>query len=318
MQQAKRPGPASTSRHKLSADKRLSKIQRVAWIACNLFNNSFPRVRVDKKLYELMFSLTESQLNETWDCIAPTASPARRLCDLFWMNCPWGALLNELGKVSALEVGCGSGVYGRLLGRLLGDSLTQYIGVDIEADEQWKEYATDRRFAFNVGRASDAFKYLPGSNLILTQSALEHFEEDLLYFSHVSEYVRASKNPILQVHLVPSASCIATFPWHGVREYTPRTLSKITRLFGAETQRYLFALGDSGCNRVHREFITWPNLRHGVDLRHAQNSQYQQELRAAILNDFNGRVRSPAFYALVLASNFKDNHFLARSIDQAS
>jgi hypothetical protein len=277
----------------------------------NLYNNSLPRVHVDKKLNEVRFSLTERQLNEMWNGIRSTVSPARRLCDLFWMSLPWGALANELGNVTALEVGCGSGVYGRLLESSLGDSFRRYVGVDIEADKDWKTYSNDPRFFFDVSRASDIAKYLPGSNLILTQSALEHFEEDLLYFDQVSQYVLRSQHPILQVHLVPSASCITTFPWHGVREYTPRTLSRITRLFGAETERYLFKLGATFCNRVHRQFITWPTLRHGVELRHTDNLRYQRDLRSAILHDFCSMGRSAAFYGLVLTSNFRDGHFLS-------
>jgi len=299
---------ASTSRHRLSADGKLSKTERILWIVYNLYNNSLPRVHVDKKLNELMFSITERQLSERWDGIRSTASPARRLCDLFWMSLPWGSLANELGNVTTLEVGCGSGVYGRLLEACLGDSFKQYIGVDIEADEDWTTYSNDPRFLFAVSTASDITKYLPGANLILTQSALEHFKEDLLYFSQVSQYVRSSQHPILQVHLIPSASCVMTFPWHGVREYTPRTLSRITQLFGAETDRYLFRLGASRCNRVHRQFITCPNLRHGIDLRHAENLRYQQDLRSAILHDFSDIGRTAAFYALVLASNFSDRH----------
>jgi len=223
------------------------------------------------------------------------------------MSGPWHALLRELGDVHALEIGCGSGVYGRLLATLLGNSLVRYTGIDIEPDTHWQEYSTDPRFAFAVERASGVATYLDGSNLVLTQSALEHFDEDLLYFVRMSEYVRRSEHPVLQIHLVPSAACITTFPWHGVREYTPRTLSKITRLFGAETQPYLFELGGSQCNRVHRQFISWPNLRIGADMRHSHGAAYQSALRTAILNDFEGiAMGSPAFYALVLASNFKE------------
>jgi hypothetical protein len=304
---------ASTSRHRLSADVGLSKTERVLWIVYNLYNNSFPHAHVDKQLDELIFSLTAHELSDLWDGIRATASPARRLCDLFWKTLPWDTLARELGMVTAVEVGCGSGVYGRLLEGCLGDSFKQYVGIDIEADRDWQTYSNDPRFSFRVGAASDATQYLPGSNLILTQSALEHFEEDLLYFNQVSRFVLSNRHPILQIHLIPSASCVTTFPWHGVREYTPRTLSRITRLFGAETERYLFRLGGRHSNRVHRKFITWPNLRRRPDLRHAENLRYQRDLRSAILRDFSNKSRSAAFYALVLASNFRDCPFRTRS-----
>ena len=210
------------------------------------------------------------------------------------MSLPWKALLNEMGRVSILEIGCGSGVYGRLLEKLLGESFKQYVGVDIEANDQWKIYSSNASH-FKIGRACDAYKFLPDSNLIITQSALEHFYEDFLYFRQVSSYVLANKSPILQVHVIPAASCIKTFPWHGVREYTPRTISKITRLFGIETKVYLFSLGGSGCNRIHRKFITWPNLKHGVDLRRTYKMKYRRDLLSAIVSDFNRTAKTLLF-----------------------
>ena len=298
----------STSWHKLSADRRLSKPQRILWIAFNLFNNALPRIDIDERVRELKFCLAEHELDELWDRIADTSSPSRRLCDLFWMSLPWPAISTELTAASVVEVGCGSGVYGRLLERTLGECFRSYVGIDIKSNEQWKDFDAPR-FRFEVGTASDARRFLLGANLILTQSALEHFEDDLLYFRQVSMHVLGSKYPILQVHLMPSASCITTFPWHGIREYTPRTVSKITRLFGIETKPYLFWLGGSRCNQIHRKFITWPLFRYGVDLRYAESAKYLRSLRSAILDDFRGGASNPAFYALVLASNFKSDPF---------
>jgi hypothetical protein len=135
VRQVRPPRSTSTSRHGLNADGSLSKTERILWIAYNLFNNSFPRSYIDATPNKLKFSLTELQLNKFWDDTAATASLARRLCDLFWMYLPWGALSNELGNVTALKVGCGTGVYGRLLETCLGHSFKQYVDVDIEAQE---------------------------------------------------------------------------------------------------------------------------------------------------------------------------------------
>jgi hypothetical protein len=298
----------STSRHTLSADHRLTKFQRLSWLALNLVNNAFARSRVDARLKEEKFRLSEQRLDELWGRIAGTASPSRRLCDLFWMSLPWGALTMEMRSIRALEMGCGTGVYGRLLQTLLKDCFERYVGVDIEASAQWSD-VSDPRFVFEVGRAGDAHKFLAGANLIMTQSALEHFEEDLLYFEQVADNVRLRTDPVLQVHLVPSASCITTFPWHGIREYTPRTISKLTRLFGPETRALLFSLGGRSCNRVHRNFITWPTLRYRQDWRKTQNDAYLRALREALLSDFKSDDGTPAFYALVLVSHFKSDPF---------
>ncbi|MEX0898457.1 MAG: class I SAM-dependent methyltransferase [Steroidobacteraceae bacterium] len=286
----------------------MTKPQRICWLAFNMLNNALPRYNLDRKIRERKFQLSEQRLDELWNSIPQGASPSRRLSELFWLSLPWSAILRQVGRINALEIGCGSGAYGRLLERVLGTGLERYLGVDIEAHDQWTANV-DRRLSFKVGRAGDAHRYLQGINLILTQSALEHFEEDLLYFSQVSDFVKANKHPILQIHLIPTASCITTFPWHGIREYTPRTISRITGLFCPETLVYLFSLGGSRCNRTHRKYITWPHLWNGSDLRRSRMDDYRTSVRSAILSDFQGRAASSAFYALVLNSNCESDPF---------
>jgi SAM-dependent methyltransferase len=273
-----------------------------------MLNNTLPRLNVDRKIKERKFHLSEQELDFLWNSIPEVASPSRRLSELFWLSLPWSSILGQVGRINALEVGCGSGIYGRLLERILGTGLERYLGVDIEAQDQWT--ANDnRRLSFKVGRAGDAQRFLQGTNLILTQSALEHFEEDLLFFSQVSDFVRANTHPILQIHLIPTASCITTFPWHGIREYTPRTISRITGLFGSETLAYLFSLGGYSCNRTHRKFITWPHFRSGSDLRRSREDDYRASVRSAILSDFRSDAAGSAFYALVLISNCESGPF---------
>ena len=115
---------------------------------------------------------------------------------------------------------------------------------------------------------------------------------------------------MIQVHLMPSAGCLGTYLWHGVRQYTPRTLSTITRLFGAETRRQVFFLGGSECNRVHRRFITYPWLRNGPDPRQLQPASYEQQLRAAIAKDDDAPARGDAcIHGLVLQSKLGEDVF---------
>lgn len=297
----------SSSRHVLSADRRLSRFQRVAWIALNLVNNAFPRYRVDRRIKSGRYLLPETRQEELWHDVAAEASPSRRLSDYFWLTMPWSAIGRELGPVRAFEMGCGRGTYGRLLSRILGPRLLRYLGVDIQSHADWGVAAPPLEFA--QARAGDAGRFLDGANLLLTQSALEHFEEDLFYFETVAGFVRTTRRPLLQVHLVPTADCITTFPWHGIRQYTPRTISKITRLFGAETRMHLFSLGGTRCNRVHRQFITWPHLRNGTDQRRTRPADYQDALREAIRADFSGQASRASFYALVLVSHFDGDPF---------
>lgn len=303
----------STSPHTLSADGPLTKLERVAWVAFNLANNALPRSLVDPRIVERRFRLSPMRIDGLWPSIRPDASPSRALCDLFWLTMPWPGILRELGPLHALEVGCGSGTYGHLLSRLLGNQLAHYLGIDIAASGAWAG-AGDNRLEFRIGRAGDVAQYLADVNFVFTQSALEHVEEDLHFLRQVAQLAE-SRRPLLQLHLIPSASCITTFPWHGIREYTPRTMSQATRLFGAGTEAYLYALGGPACNRVHRKFILWPRLKRAGDLRRQAASGYADALRAAVLSDFLVDSRSPSFYALVLLSNFARSPFREASTE---
>lgn len=145
--------------------------------------------------------------------------------------------------------------------------------------------------------------------MIISQSAAEHFDEDLRFFEHIRDYVRAVQGPVLQVHLVPSQACLRLYHLHGVRQYTPRTLSKITRLFGPETYAVLYGLGGRASNRVHYSFITKPSLLYGRDLRNEQPDTYDRQLFDAISSDMRYSRRSPAFWALVIHSRWNTRVF---------
>ena len=249
-----------------------------------------------------------------WSRIDATASPARRLCDLFWLTLPWAQIADELrGSVKALEIGCGTGRYGLLVQESLGNAFGGYVGLDATRHAEWDRHSSDPKFEFVCTDSGNTDQYLAGANLIITQSALEHFEEDLTFFRQIARYIAAANRPILQLHLMPSASCLTTFPWHGIRQYTPRTVSRITRLFGPETTKRLYLLGSDACNRVHRQYITYPQLLRKGDRREEHLAAYDRELRDAVKHDETERRRNEAcFYALALQSRLTRDIFLQR------
>jgi hypothetical protein len=291
----------SSSDHTLNADHPLSKWNRIRWLYLNWRNNSRPREERDPQLVERVFAADRHLAG--WDRIAPNVSPARRLCDLFWMSMPWPRLARAVGgPLRLLEVGCGSGRYGTLLRDCAGADFASYAGIDVVADAAWPELARDLRFSFALAGSADAQRHLGDANLVFTQSAIEHFDEDLAFMRMLAAHVRADSKPLLQVHLMPSAGGLRTFMWHGVRNYTPRTISRLTAPFGGETHRVLHALGSGRCNRLHRHRITYPWLLGRPDGR--QTGGYDEQLRAAITDDARQpRDGEVCFYALVLASN---------------
>jgi SAM-dependent methyltransferase len=230
------------------------------------------------------------------------------------LSLPWQRISSELnGAVKVLEVGCGTGKYGLLVQDCLGDAFAGYVGLDVTRHPDWDHHQSNPKIKLLCADSRNTAQYVADANLIITQSALEHFEEDLGFFRQIAGYVATADHPIIQFHLMPSAGCLTTFPWHGVRQYTPRTISRITRLFGAETSKRLYFLGSIACNRVHRRYITHPRLLGKGDQRRNRLAAYDRELHRAVQQDEAASNLSEAcFLALVLQSRLTDNIFPQR------
>lgn len=292
----------TTSLHSINADRGLPKFKLLLWLVANKLNNLFPHQNVDAAIEQADFRVDLTRIDpDTWNRLS-TFSPARTLSDLFWGSLDWESLARSLGnQVTVLEVGCGSGKYGAVLRDRLGNSFAGYVGLDITPHPRWHELRQDGRFKLVVGDSASISKHLSEANLIITQSALEHFEEDLTFFRQVAEHVAGRTRPLIQIHLMPTAACLSTFLWHGVRQYTPRTLSKITRLFDARTRKTLYSLGSDRCNRHHRRYITYPGLFGRKELRISHHAAYLLGLQNAIEEDQLSKGRKdPCFYALVM------------------
>lgn len=290
----------STSLHRLNADRGLSFIQKILWLVFNFKNNRMPSINLDQGLKLKAMTYNDNMI--FWSSTDTTSSPARYLSDSFWLSLPWQEIAKELNySARVMEVGCGNGRYGEILHKCLGNALISYVGIDVKKNQEWSILQQNPKFKFVVGDARSISDIHPKTNFIITQSALEHFEEDLTFFRQVADFVENSENPIVQIHLLPSAACFYTFPWHGVRQYTPRAISKITKLFDANTRKRLYPLGSRECNRVHRRYITYPIILRKGDQREGKKLAYNDELRQAIeLDAKSPKLNEVCFYALVL------------------
>jgi SAM-dependent methyltransferase len=300
----------SSSGHTVNGDRRLSYWDRVRWIFLNWLNNTRATSNLDPSLELVRFRV--GSVTSQWSKIDAAASPSRRFSDLFWLALPWQRIAGELsGTVNVLEVGCGTGRYGLLMQECLGDELAGYVGLDAVRHPEWDSRGSNPKHRFVCTDSGSTDKYLPDANLIITQSALEHFEADLVFFRQIAGYVATTSRPTIQIHLMPSAGCLTTFPWHGVRQYTPRTTSRITRLFGTETSKRLYFLGSGACNRIHRRYITYPWLLGRSDRRRMHSAAYDRELRHAVERDDTEPKQAEAcFHALVLQSRLGRDIFL--------
>lgn len=277
----------STSDTDLNADKGLHFTEKPFYLLLNWIPNLFLYHNVDPRIqFGQLYNFTH------WNKTHPDSSPARKLSDLFWYSYDW----KSLGELHVFDTGCGSGSYGLRIKEAGGD-LRSYIGIDVKAKPIWAERQSE---TFQLKETSSDHLEIPeNTNLFITQSAIEHFENDLLFFKQIRDFIKTAKHPVHQIHICPGATSLPLYLFHGVRQYTPRTLSKITRLF-PDSDITLIPLGGENAKKIHWEYFTWPILfKRG---KKKQDPFYDTKLRTALENE--KPTRSPIFWAMVIKSGY--------------
>lgn len=299
----------STSFHRFNADLgSLTRLRRGVWNLANIANNLFPDVGTRNGLSIHDFSCP---FDKMWAAVPAAASPSRRLCDLFWMELPWSRIVRTLGPLVIHDIGCGSGNIAARISAWCGGAV-MYHGFDTQERPQWNQPRPPAVCLARFDGHSFFETMVEGANLFISQSALEHIEGDLDYFEAVRAFVEAAERPILQVHMVPSSSCQRLYGPHGIRQYTPRSLARVARMFPG-SQTTVFRLGGPACNEVHLRFISKPGERNGEDGRQLQPREYDAALRRALALDFATRSKKASFYALVIETRFPSPLFANRS-----
>lgn len=299
----------STSIFNLNGDTRLSKWQLRFYKYANLLNNSFPNLFLDHNLKLEKFHLSPEKLESFWLNIDPASSPSRALSNLFWLSLPWPKIKKDLGgAIHVLDVGCGSGNYGQFLTNKAGADIASYTGTDFSENTNWKNLEKDfPNFHFFRADSANILSHIPNqTNLFISQSAIEHFRSDLTFFRQINKFIEVASHPTLQIHLFPSAACLPLYGAHGFRQYTPKTVSRITRLFlhskhSRRPTSILYFLGSLHCNQLHQNSITKPKSKNQPELRKSNPDLYHQKLKQSIQNSFLKQpTETPSFYALLI------------------
>jgi hypothetical protein len=298
----------STSFHTINADTQKKAPWRLLHRLCNTLNNRwFPNAHDPQlDIRDFACDITEAE----WQRLDLRRSPSRILSNLFWLKLPWRAIQAELGRLDIFDTGCGDGTYGVRLQEYTEQNLARYTGVDQRHHARWDTLMAQHAVLhFSQVHSADIAEHIPATTtLFITQSALEHFTEDVTYFQQVHSFIQRAQRSVLQVHLLPSAACLRLYRHHGVRQYTPRTLSMMTRMFHQQSYAVLYKLGGQACNALHWQVITrpQPHLRH---LRQTTPAVYEQRVRRAIQHDMGTPQAAPSFYALVIHSNWRQRLF---------
>lgn len=296
----------STSLHNHNADRGLGFFQKFCYLFLNWLNNLFPYSNLDERME--IKHWTGGNWKKEWDKTYPNSSAARKFSDLFWRTLPWLDIQKELGSIHIFDTGCGHGNYSTRIQDGSGGLIASYTGVDAKKRANWDELeAKFPNFHFIESRSNNILSLVPnGTNLFISQSAIEHFDEDLLFFEQISQYIKKFNKPVIQIHLFPGAATLPLYLFHGLRQYTPRTISKITKLLNDSSKFSLYGLGDGASKKLHWKYFTWPVL---ITRKYTKPTfdilQYDKELRKAMESDLKHPNKSPLFWALIIHSNPK-------------
>jgi len=277
---------------------------KLKYFLFNLVNNLNTTIRMQHTRVA-KFNPLRSAIIEHLNTTSEPTSPSRVMSNIFWEQLDWRLIRAKLsGEIRVLEVGCGTGRYGEKLNQLA--SINSYKGVDIEAREGWELNQPDH-FSFQRASFEDFSSFTSRQNLIITQSALEHFEKDLQFFGSIGNYAKTCNFPLVSIHLFPSPICLYTLLFHGIRQYNRKSILKLIRSSGMPQIVNLYILGGPRSNLFHFIQITLRSVIFRRPLSSKSMSSYVSKMSRVLVRDSKSRSKfSPSFYALILAWNIED------------
>jgi hypothetical protein len=290
----------------LNADCGLSKLQSKQYIFYNKLNNYLGKNSTSNglEIYDYKLKKLEEKLAlQKFD-----SSPSRKLSDTFWMSINWKFIKTLLAEeINIFDSGCGSGVYLEKLTEYSTEKFNSYIGFDLVKRDSWQELKTKFDFPvqFKESSCENVQSLIEKQNLIISQSAIEHFPKDIDFFKKIGTYVNRVDHPVLQIHLIPAPCTLDLYLYHGIRQYNARTASKLVNHISSDFS-YLVPLGGEQSYTTHYNWLTKRVLIDGKsDLRYEEGNKFSAEVNRSIIND-NEKNQNilPHFYALVIGSNF--------------
>ena len=157
---------------------------------------------------------------------------------------------------SILDIGCGDGKYGTRYKKLLNKKLKSYSGLDV-----YKNKDFPNEFTHILDKAENCFLHLKGINLVVSQSALQHIEQDRKVLEVITSNLSKS-HPFIQIHLVPAFASLWLRLWHGWRIYSQKNLGSIAASLSSTNKVNIevVPLGGLRCFVTHFTRITIPEF----------------------------------------------------------
>ncbi len=285
-----------------SGDKKLNLIEKIIWFFLSFINIKF-NSKIAKRINLKKFYINKKLI--TQNGIFKTKSPVRLICNTFWHSINWKEINKSLkNDLRILEVGCGTGRYFDFLKKLSKSRKFKYIGIDIKN----RDFHKRKNKFFYLDDANNVDLYLDKVNFLFTQSAIEHFEHDLIFFKKISKFLNNKKKKFIQVHLFPSESCLYTYLFHGYRHYNYKMISRLTESFSDNHNFDLFHIGSKNINKFTFKQITLNRIfkkkTSRINIKTLKESVHKDNKIISFKNS--------SFYCLVVLSNLENKNFLKK------
>lgn len=229
-------------------------------------------------------------------------SPTRFVSDLLWSSLPWAEISATFGRPTVLDIACGRGDYGKLWHSHLPGGLGKYIGLDIAQRSDWLvEQPFERHFQIADVRNMPRIQ----ADLYFSQSALEHFPEDLAFMDALQSQIATFGRPALQVHLFPARSQTYLVGPHGFRTYTAAMAMRLARSAAPGSRVQLIPLGGLSLNRTYLKNFTIPRIL-GQERKWGEGPNPTVQIRASIAQDHSAnKLLWPSFYCLTIEDGIR-------------
>lgn len=233
-------------------------------------------------------------------------SPSRLLCDGLWSSIDYENLKKQLNSnFNFFDIGCGSGIYGKLLQNFSNPFFKSYTGIDVYKNQRFPS-----EFKHIEDKAENVFKYIDKNiNFVTSQSALEHIEKDLFVLEEITRKLEDNNQNFIQIHMVPASRCLWLYLWHGYRQYSMQNISHISdqlkKKFNIKT--LVVPLGGTSSFWTHLKYITFSEYFKKFILRKKSFKwSDQKKAQEKILNSVNRELhcnnKKPLFWAFIISS----------------
>lgn len=240
------------------------------------------------------------------NCFNFKNTPARNLCDTLLFSLNFKEIKKQFkDNLHFFDIGCGEGNYGKMLQEYAGNCFGSYTGLDI-----YKSLSFSPKFTHFLASAEKIKKYLSKkTNVIISQSSLEHIKNDFLVLNNATKELNANKRAFIQIHFVPACAGLWLYLWHGWRQYSYQRLALYSKRIKqkALVKTFLIPIGGTYSFLFQILFFTLPKFFCKIFPKFEKvnkkiTSAFQNQYFLMLEKDIKITKTIPVFWAFIIMS----------------